>query len=60
MAILDKREVTVLLKEEHLRKMIDDYLLKENEIGDRVRRDNVFRHLLSTKPRGKERGTSFP
>jgi hypothetical protein len=37
MAISERRAVTVLLTEEHLRKMIEDHLLKENEIGDRVK-----------------------
>jgi hypothetical protein len=48
MAILEKREVTVLLTEEHLRKMIDDYLLKENEIGDRVKVARIVQKLLDT------------
>jgi len=48
MAILEKREVTVLLTEEHLRKMIDDHLLKENEIGDRVKVARIVQKLLDT------------
>ena len=48
MAILEKREVTVLLTEEHLRKMIDDQLLKENEIGDRVKVARIVQKLLDT------------
>ena len=37
MAILEKRAVTVLVTEQHLRKMIEDHLLKETEISDRVK-----------------------
>jgi hypothetical protein len=48
MAILEKRAVTVLLTEEHLRKMIDDHLLKENEIGDRVKVARIVQKLLDT------------
>jgi hypothetical protein len=48
MAILERREVTVLLTEEHLRKMIDDHLLKENEIGDRVKVARIVQKLLDT------------
>ena len=33
----EKRAVTVLLTEEHLQKMIEEHLLKEDEIGDRVK-----------------------
>jgi hypothetical protein len=45
MAIFEKRAVTVLLRKEHLRKMIEDHLLEENEIGDRVK---VARHRTKT------------
>jgi hypothetical protein len=48
MAILERREVTVLLTEEHLRKMIDDHLLKDNEIGDRVKVARIVQKLLDT------------
>ena len=37
MAISERREVTVLLTEEHLRKIVEDHLLNEDEIGDRVK-----------------------
>ena len=37
MAISKRRAVTVLLTEEHLRKMIENHLLTENEVGDRSR-----------------------
>jgi hypothetical protein len=40
--------VTVLLTEEHLRKMIDDQLLKENEIADRVKVARIAQKLLDT------------
>ena len=66
MAILEKREVTVLLTEEHLRKMIDDHLLKENEIGDRVKVARIVQKLLDTglglpdsSPRGVISGTKW-
>ena len=41
------RAVTVLLTEDHLRKMIDDHLLKEEEIGDRVKVARVVQKLLN-------------
>ena len=37
MTTTERHAVTVLLTEEHLRKMIDDHLLKEEEMGDRVK-----------------------
>ena len=37
MGTSERRAVTVLLTEEHLRKMIEDHFLKENEFGDRSR-----------------------
>ena len=46
MAISERRAVTVLLTEEHLRKMIEDHLLKENEIGDRVKVARIVQKLL--------------
>ena len=48
MAMAEKRAVTVLLTEEHLRKMIEDHLLKENEIGDRVKVARIAQKLLDT------------
>jgi hypothetical protein len=48
MAKLERRAVTVLLTEEHLRKMIGDHLLKENEIGDRVKIARIVQKLLDT------------
>jgi hypothetical protein len=44
----EKRAVTVLLTEEHLRKMIEDHLLKEDEIGDRVKVARIVQKLLNT------------
>jgi len=37
MATSKTRAVIILLTEEHLRKMIEDHFLTENELGDRVR-----------------------
>jgi hypothetical protein len=48
MAISERRAVTVLLTEEHPRKMIEDHLLKENEIGDRVKVARIVQKLLDT------------
>jgi hypothetical protein len=44
----EKRAVTVLLTEEHLRKMIEDHLLKEDEIGDRIKIARIVQKLLDT------------
>ena len=46
MAISERRAVTVLLTEEHLRKMIEDHLLQEDEIGDRVKIARIVQKLL--------------
>ena len=46
MAIFEKRAVTVLLRKEHLRKMIEDHLLEENEIGDRVKVARIVQKLV--------------
>ena len=48
MAISERREVTVLLTEEHLRRMIEDDLLKENEIADRIKVARIAQKLLDT------------
>lgn len=48
MAISERREVTVLLTEEHFRKMIEDHLLKGNEIADRVKVARIAQKLLDT------------
>jgi hypothetical protein len=46
MAISERRAVTVLLTEQHLRKMIEDHFLKENELGDRVKVARIVQKLL--------------
>ncbi len=48
MAKSEKHAVTVLLSEEHLRKMIEDHLLKEDETRDRVKVARVAQKLLDT------------
>jgi hypothetical protein len=44
----ERQAVTVLLTEEHLHKMIDDHLLKEEEIGDRVKVARIVQKLLDS------------
>ena len=44
----ERHAVTVLLTEEHLRKMIDDHLLKEEEMGDRVKVARIVQKLLDS------------
>lgn len=46
MAISERRAVTVLLTEEHLGKIIEDHLLMENELNDRVKVARVVQKLL--------------
>jgi hypothetical protein len=46
MAASERRAVTVLLTDEHLRKMIEDHFLNENELGDHVKVARVVRKLL--------------
>jgi hypothetical protein len=46
MAKPERRTVMVLLTEMHLRKMIDDHLLKEDEISDQVKVARVVQTLL--------------
>jgi hypothetical protein len=46
MATPERRAVTVFLTEEHLRKIIDDHLLKKTEIGDRTKLARVVQKLL--------------
>lgn len=53
MASLERRAVKVLLSEEHLRKMIGDHLLKENELGDRVKVARVIQNVV-------DRGLGLP
>jgi hypothetical protein len=45
-ATSEKRAVTVLLTEEHLRKMIEDHFLMENELGDLVKVARIVQKLL--------------
>ncbi len=44
----ERRTVKVLLTEEHLRKMIEDHRLSENELGDPVKVARVVQKLLDT------------
>jgi hypothetical protein len=46
MATSKRRAVTVLLTEEHLRKMIEDHLLQENELADRVKVARIVQKLV--------------
>ncbi len=43
-----KQSVTVLLTEEHLRKIVDDHLLTENELGDRIKTARVIQKLVDS------------
>lgn len=53
MATPSRHAVRVLLSEEHLRKIIDDHLLKENELGDRVKVARVIQNVV-------DRGLGLP
>lgn len=46
MAKFEKRDVTVLLTDDHLRKMMEDHLLTDDEIGDKVKVARVTQKLL--------------
>jgi Trp operon repressor len=48
MTISGRRAVTVLLTEEHLRKMIEDHLLTKDEMDDRVKVARIVQKLLDT------------
>jgi hypothetical protein len=48
MTILQTGAVTVLLTEEHLRKIIGDRVLTENELGDWVKVTGVVQKLLDS------------
>ena len=48
MAKSKRHSVTVLLTEDHLRKMIDDHLIKEEDIRDRVKVARIAQKLLDT------------
>lgn len=41
-----RHAVTVVLTEGHLRKMVDNHLLKEEEMGDRVKIASIVLKLL--------------
>ena len=47
MAESKRHAVTVLLSDDHLRKMIDDHLLKEEDMGDRVKVGRIVQKLLN-------------
>jgi hypothetical protein len=47
MAKSKRHAVTVLLNEDHLRKMIDNDLLKEEDIADRVKVARIVQKLLN-------------
>ena len=44
----ENRAVTVLLTEEHVRRMIEDHLLQANEISDRDRVARIVQKLVDT------------
>jgi hypothetical protein len=46
MATSERRAVTVLLTRDHLRKLIEDHFLNENELGDRVKVARIVQKLL--------------
>ena len=41
-----RREVTILLSDEQLRKIAEDHLLEENELDDRIKLARVVQKLL--------------
>jgi hypothetical protein len=47
MAISKRHAVTVLLTENHLRKMIDNHFLKKEDIADRVKVARIVQKLVS-------------
>ncbi len=48
MTATENRAVTVLLTEEHVRKMIEDNLLQANEIDDQVKVARTVQKLVDT------------
>ncbi len=46
MTVAERLAVTVLLSEEHLRKMVEDHLVSEKEIGDRIKLARAAQKLL--------------
>lgn len=49
----NRREATVILTEQHLRKIVDDHLLNEDEIGDQTKISRVLQKLV-------DRGLGLP
>lgn len=48
MRTIERRAVTVLLTEEHLRKMLDSHLINEDDIGDGARLARIVQKLLDS------------
>ena len=48
MATRGERSITVILTSEHLRKMVDDHLLAEDELDDRSKMAGVVQKLVDT------------
>lgn len=48
MAQPDRRTATVILTEEHLRKIVEDHLLNEDEIGDQAKISRVLQKLVDS------------
>lgn len=48
MAQPDRLTATVILTEEHLRKIVEDHLLNEDEIGDRAKISRVLQKLVDS------------
>jgi hypothetical protein len=48
MATRGERSITVILTSEHLRKMVDDHLLAEDELDDRSKMADVVQKLVDT------------
>ena len=48
MRTIERRDVTVLLTEEHLRKMLDSHLINEDDIGDGARLARIVQKLLDS------------
>jgi hypothetical protein len=48
MATRGERSITVILTSEHLRKMVDDHFLAEDELDDRSKMADVVQKLVDT------------
>jgi hypothetical protein len=48
MRTIERRAVTVLLTEEHLREMLDKHLINEDDIGDGARLARIVQKLLDS------------